>query len=86
MKALPLALIPFLVPAGTPNGTAKEMGAGEAVTGEGGVTDDSASSGDELDGVALNDCAPQQKSDVDHDHAIDRGGRAPIREAVIQRA
>jgi len=33
-KALPILLIPLLVPRGTPGGTAKEMGAGPAVTGE----------------------------------------------------
>ena len=33
MQALPLLLIPFLVPRGSPNGTAQEMGAGTAVTG-----------------------------------------------------
>ena len=32
-KALPIVLVPFLVPKGTPMGTAREMGAGEAVTG-----------------------------------------------------
>ena len=34
LKLLPIALVPFLVPEGTPSGTAKEMGASAAVTGE----------------------------------------------------
>lgn len=34
MKATPILMVPFLVPRGSPVGTAKEMGAGAAITGD----------------------------------------------------
>lgn len=59
-KALPILLVPFLVPTGTPMDTAKEMGAGANITGEMLTADESTHGGgseEANNGVAMRPAA-----------------------------
>ena len=55
MRVLPALLVPYLVPAGSPAGTAMEMGAGSAVTtgAAGASTAASFGDGDDMESLAL---------------------------------